>query len=110
MSGWGDTFAKVLHRRSGGELEWLPTTRSMQAAGVDTSRAEGPLPLRIAPRRGAAYVVTDATGAEVGKILGDYVLGFTAYCFGQSWLCSTLEEAESAIAAAYAAGRGMSVA
>ena len=60
-------------------------------------RGQCDLLLRI-PRQGV-YVVTDASGAEVADIRGDYVIGFHARYPGVSRVFPSLAEAKEAIAA-----------
>jgi hypothetical protein len=57
----------------------------------------GALPMIIG--RAGHYVVTDGTGAEVGTILGDYVIGFTVQCWRVNRTFSDMESAMAAIAA-----------
>lgn len=48
--------------------------------------------------RAGHYTITDATGVEVGTILGDYVVGFTVQCWDLNRHFIDLESAMSAIA------------
>lgn len=48
--------------------------------------------------RAGRYVVTDDTGAQVGTILGDYVIGFTVDCWSVKRTFSDMESAMAAIA------------
>lgn len=55
--------------------------------------------LPIITGRAGHYVITDASGAPVGTILGDYVVGFAVQCWGLNRTFSDMESAMAAIAA-----------
>lgn len=57
--------------------DWLPTIRVSRAGH---------------------YLIADATGVQVGTILGDYVVGFTVRCWDLNRHFTDLESAMSAIA------------
>ena len=53
----------------------------------------------IGARRAGRYVVRDADGELIGSIRGDYVIGFTVQCWGQTFRVKDLTEAAAEIAA-----------
>ena len=81
------------------ELRHVPTTSRMtlpeRLEGLEGADADG---LLITRQRAGLYVLSDATGQVVGRISGDYVVGFTATYHGTSELFADLETAKSTIA------------
>ena len=60
--------------------------------------ARDPRP-RLRANRAGHYLITDASGDEVGTLYGDYVVGFTVECWGLNRWFPDLEGAKAAIAA-----------
>jgi hypothetical protein len=54
------------------------------------------------------YLVTDASGLEVGRIRGDYVVGFTTEFGGRMRWFEDLETARLAVVEEYQQGRAHS--
>lgn len=77
----------------------VPTTTPMalpeRLEGLEGAEADG---LLITRQRAGLYVLSDASGQVVGRISGDYVVGFTAYYHGASELFDDLETAKATIA------------
>jgi hypothetical protein len=64
--------------------------------------------LRVQSRRAGMYLVTDASGVEVGRIRGDYVVGFTTEHDGRMRWFEDLETARHAVLQEYRQGRAHS--
>jgi hypothetical protein len=81
------------------ELRHVPTTSRMalpeRLEGLEGADADG---LLITRQRAGLYVLSDASGQVVGRISGDYVVGFTASYRGTSELFADLETAKATIA------------
>lgn len=81
------------------ELRHVPTTSRMalpeRLEGLEGADADG---LMITRQRAGLYVLSDASGQVVGRISGDYVVGFTASYRGTSELFADLETAKATIA------------
>ena len=81
------------------ELRHVPTTSRValpeRLEGLDGADADG---LLITRQRAGLYVLSDASGQVVGRISGDYVVGFTASYRGTSGLFADLEAAKATIA------------
>jgi hypothetical protein len=60
--------------------------------------------LLITRQRAGLYVISNASGEVVGRIFGDYVIGFTATYRGVSELFGDLESAKATIAQLHARG------
>jgi hypothetical protein len=52
-----------------------------------------PGPITIGPGRSGRYAVTDAAGHPIGRVFGDYVIGFTITCWDLKWTVPDLEDA-----------------
>ena len=52
-----------------------------------------PGPVTIGPGRSGRYAVTDAAGHCIGRVFGDYVIGFTITCWDLKWTVPDLEAA-----------------
>ena len=61
--------------------------------------AQDPGVLPTITGRAGHYVIADSSGAQVGTILGDYVVGFAVQCWGVNRTFSDMESAMAAIAA-----------
>jgi hypothetical protein len=85
------------------ELRHVPTTQRLslplRLEGLEGSEADG---LLITRQRAGYYVLSDASGRVVGRISGDYVVGFTAEYRGASELFDDLEDAKATIAELHA--------
>ena len=80
------------------ELRHVPTARPLvpeRLEGLEGAHADG---LLITRQRAGLYVLSDAEGQVVGRISGDYVVGFTASYRGTSGLFADLEAAKATIA------------
>jgi len=60
--------------------------------------------LKVQARRAGMYVVTDASGVEVGRIRGDYVVGFTTDYGGRLRWFEDLDAARQAVVDEYQPG------
>jgi hypothetical protein len=89
------------------ELRHVPTTRRLSLPlrfeGLEGADADG---LLITRQRAGYYVLSDAAGQVVGRISGDYVVGFTAEYRGTSELFDDLEAAKATIAELHARESG----
>lgn len=85
------------------ELRHVPSTERLplplRLEGLEGADADG---LLITRQRAGCYVLSDTTGQVVGRISGDYVVGFTAEYRGASELFDDLETAKSTIAELHA--------
>ena len=95
--------AVVLDQPSDGEVDLVAgseveDTTDLAAEPSSTREAHDPGALPPITGRAGRYVITDGTGAQVGTILGDYVIGFTVQCWGVNRTFSDMESAMSAIA------------
>jgi hypothetical protein len=85
------------------ELRHVPTTRRLplpdRIEGLEGADADG---LLITRQRAGLYVLSDASGQVVGRISGDYVVGFTATYHGTSEVFADLETAKATIAELHA--------
>ncbi len=85
------------------DLRHVPTTTRLglpeRLEGIEGADADG---LLITRQRAGFYVLSDASGQVVGRISGDYVVGFTAYYRGASELFDDLESAKATIAELHA--------
>ena len=81
------------------DLRHMPTTAPLplpeRLEGLEGAEADG---LLITRQRAGLYVLSDPSGQVVGRISGDYVVGFTAYYRGASELFDDLETAKATIA------------
>ncbi len=71
----------------------------LEVEPTDSAEAQDPGALPTITGRAGHYVITDGTGAQVGTILGDYVVGFAVQCWGVNRTFSDMESAMAAIAA-----------
>lgn len=69
--------------------------------GSDLTDEDG---LQVQSRRAGMYVVTDASGVEVGRIRGDYVVGFTTEYGGRLRWFEDLDAARQAVIDEYQQG------
>lgn len=69
--------------------------------GSDLTDEDG---LKVQARRAGMYVVTDASGVEVGRIRGDYVVGFTTEYGGRLRWFEDLDAARQAVVEEYQQG------
>jgi hypothetical protein len=72
---------------------------NLQLEPADSAEVQDSAGLPTISGRAGHYVITDATGAQVGTILGDYVVGFAVQCWGVNRSFSDMESAMAAIAA-----------
>ncbi|MDF2143723.1 hypothetical protein [Knoellia sp. p5-6-4] len=90
------------------DLRHVPTTERLpppeRLLGLEGAEADG---LLITRQRAGLYVLSDASGQVVGRISGDYVVGFTAEYRGASELYEDLEEAKATIAELHAREAGL---
>jgi hypothetical protein len=81
------------------ELRHVPTTNRVplpdRLEGLEGSDADG---LLITRQRAGLYVLSDASGRVLGRIFGDYVVGFTASYKGTSEFFEDLETAKATVA------------
>lgn len=81
------------------ELRHVPSTTRLalpeRLEGLEGADSDG---LLITRQRAGLYVLSDASGQVVGRISGDYVVGFTATYRGTSELFADLETAKATIA------------
>ena len=89
--------------RQADDLRQVPTATPMplpeRLEGLEGAEADG---LLITRQRAGLYVLSDASGQVVGRISGDYVVGFTATYRGASELFEDLETAKATIAELHA--------
>lgn len=95
--------AVVLDQPSDGEADLLAGSEvddviDLAAEPTSSRETQDPGALPTITGRAGRYVITDGTGAKVGTILGDYVIGFTVQCWGVNRTFSDMESAMSAIA------------
>lgn len=89
------------------ELRHVPTVTALAVpSGLPGPGEPDESGLLITRQRAGLYVVSDASGQVVGRISGDYVVGFTATYHGASDLFGDLEAAKAAIAELHAAETG----
>jgi hypothetical protein len=81
---------------AGPEVEDVTDAVAEPAQGPEVQDADA---LPTITGRAGHYVITDGTGAQVGTILGDYVVGFAVQCWGLNRTFSDMESAMAAIAA-----------
>ena len=85
----------------------MPTTQRLslplRLEGLEGAEADG---LLITRQRAGYYVLSDASGQVVGRISGDYVVGFTAEYRGTSELFDDLEAAKATLAELHAREAG----
>jgi hypothetical protein len=85
-----------------------PTRPDEAAGGSDGTvpAAIDPDALVITRRRAGLYALSDAEGHVIGRIYGDYVVGFTAQYGSQTHLFEDIDDAKAAIAELHARERG----
>jgi hypothetical protein len=90
------------------DLRHVPTTERLplpdRLLGLEGAEADG---LLITRQRAGLYVLSDVSGQVVGRISGDYVVGFTAEYRGTSELFEDLEDAKATIAELHARESGL---
>lgn len=111
--------SKLRSRRSSVELQPDPlgATDGGEAATSstrpdDSVDGDSAVPEEIAPdalvitrRRAGLYALSDAEGQVIGRIYGDYVVGFTAQYGSETHLFDDIDDAKAAIAELHARER-----
>lgn len=98
--------------RSGTEPQQPSSREAPEAVGTVEAVAPPPVGsdltdedgLKVQARRAGMYVVTDASGVEVGRIRGDYVVGFTTEYGGRLRWFEDLDAARQAVVEEYQQG------